>query len=168
MQPDSPHVSELGGEIDWQRYRRMWGAWAGREIDFYRACARLVETLSWSEVEDVCGARAEVLADLLRDAYTHLNSESVPERLQLGEITFTDADKRGYTVVGYSAYDRVIAPETLVRSLRYFDGRPTLEALEAIRIEQGIRIDPSLLRRLVDFRILTAVATETGALPVLP
>src|ERR1051326_1595421 len=26
---NSPHVSELGGNIDWQQYRRLWAEWAG-------------------------------------------------------------------------------------------------------------------------------------------
>jgi hypothetical protein len=167
MKPDGLHVSELEGEIDWQRYRRVWGKWAGREVEFYRSCGQRVEPLSWNQVEEVCGPRVRVFSDLLRDAYAHLNSEWIPERLQLGEINLTYADKDGYRVAAYSRFDPLIAPEPLLRTLRYFDGRPTEEALEAIRVEQGIRMDLSLVRRLVDFRILKAFVPETGALPVL-
>ncbi len=36
----------------------------------------------------------------------------------------------------------------------YFDGRPTAEALQAIEAVDGVRIDPALVRRLIDFAIL--------------
>ena len=76
-----PHVSELGGEIDLVKYRELWGDWEGREIDFYRACAQLVNPLTWEQVEQICGPRVRILAGLLRDAYLHLTSEAIPERL---------------------------------------------------------------------------------------
>jgi hypothetical protein len=40
--------------------------------------------------------------------------------------------------------------------LWYFDGRPTTEVIEQIIEEKKLRITPDLLRRLVDFKILTA------------
>jgi hypothetical protein len=58
-------------------------------------------------------------------------------------------------------------PEPLARALHYFDGRPTEEALEAILTEEGVRIDLSLVRRMVDFGVLQACGLEKGALPVL-
>jgi hypothetical protein len=162
-----PHVSELAGEIDWAQYRKLWGDWAGREIDFYRACARLVEPLTWEQVEQVCGPRVRILAGLVSDAYAHLTSEAIPERLRLSEFRFTGVEGSAYKVVGYSPFDPLLMPEPLARVLHYFDGRPTEKALEAILTEQGIRIDLSLVRRMVDFGVLQACGVEKGALPVL-
>jgi hypothetical protein len=162
----APHVSELGGEIDWAQYRELWGDWAGREMDFYRACARLVDPLAWVQVEQICGPRVRILAALLRDAYAHLTSEAIPERLQLGEFHFSGVDGRGYRVVSYSPYDPLVMPDALARVLHHFDGRPTEEALEAILRQEGMRVDLTLVRRMVDFGILQGCA-EKGALPVL-
>ena len=147
-------VSELGGEIDWEQYQRLWGSWAGREIDFYRACHRLVNPLPWDQVEQTCGQRVRILVGLVRDAYAHLGSETIPERLRLGRVRLRGVRGGSYDVTTYSPFDPLLMPESLARCLRYFDGRPTEEALEAILREQGIHIQTSLLRRMVDFQIL--------------
>jgi hypothetical protein len=91
----APHVSELGGEIDWQQYRELWGQWAGREEDFYRACAQLIEPLAWEQVEQVCGPRVRIYAALLHDAYVHLTSEAIPERLRLSAFRLASAENGG-------------------------------------------------------------------------
>jgi len=162
-----PDVSELDGKMDWPRYRKLWGEWAGREIAFYQACAGLVEPLRWEQVEQVCGPRVRILAELARDAYAHLGSEAIPERLRLGEFRVTGAKDGTYRVTAYHPYDPLLMAESLARVLCYFDGRPTQEALEAILVEQGIRLNPSLIRRMVDFGILTACEPEKSLLPVL-
>jgi hypothetical protein len=166
MESGVPHVSELGGEIDLAKYRELWGDWEGREIDFYRACAQLVNPLTWERVEQVCGPRVRILAGLLRDAYLHLTSEAIPERLQLCEFRISGVEGDGFRVVAYSPYDPLIMPERLARALHYFDGRFTEEALEAISREQGLQVDLSLVRRMVDFGLLQACA-EKNVLPVL-
>jgi hypothetical protein len=161
-----PHVSELGGEIDTVKYREWWGDWEGREIDFYRACARLVKSLTWEQVEQVCGPRVRILAGLLRDAYLHLTSDAIPERLRLREFRITGLEGSGYRVVAYSPYDPLIMPEPLTHVLHYFDGRLTEEALEAIFSKEGVCVDLSLVRRMVDFGILQA-CVDKNSLSVL-
>ncbi len=162
-----PHVSELDGEIDWAQYRRLWGNWAGREIEFYQACARLVETLTWPQVEENCGPRVGILAGLVRDAYAHLESSAIPERLRIKEVTFTGFEGGNYKVTAYSGFDPLLMPERLARVLRYFDGRPTEEALQAILVERSVRLDLSLVRRLVDFGILEAWDSGKSLFPMV-
>jgi len=161
-----PDVSELEGDIDWGRYRKLWGEWAGREIDFYRACYRLVEPLSWDQVERICGQRVRILAGLVRDAYENLQSPEIPERLRLGQFHFVGSHGGGYEVTTYSEFDPLFMPEPLVRSLRYFDGRPTVDALEAILKEQNVRVHPSLVRRMLDFGILERWE-DAGPFPIV-
>ena len=162
----APHVSELGGEIDWPRYRQLWGDWAGRESDFYRACARLVDALTWEQVQNICGPRVRILADLLRDAYAHLTSDALPERLRLGGFRISGFEDTRYRIIAYSSYDPLLMPEALTHVLHYFDGRPTDEALESILRDHNLRIDVSLLRRMVDFGILAA-CSDRNPLPIL-
>jgi len=57
--------------------------------------------------------------------------------------------------------------ERLVPVLKYFDGRPTDEALHAIFVEQGVHLDSSLVRRLVDFEILEACDAEPNLFPIV-
>ena len=163
----TPHVSELQGEIDWPHYRRLWGNWAGREVEFYQACDRLVETLTWRQVEERCGPRVAILAGLVRDAYKHLASPPIPERLRMANFRFVGLEANGFRVRAYSKYDPLLMPEALVRVLRYFDGRPTDEVLETIQTEQSTVLAPSLVRRMVDFGILESCDPDPGPLRVL-
>jgi hypothetical protein len=154
---DRPDVAELDGPLDQTRYQRIWGEWAGREEEFYRLCANLVEPLDWQAVQGICSPRVRVLADLVRDAYEHLTSEAIPARLRCGSFQIVDARDGKYWVVSYSGYDPLVMPESLAAVLHYFDGRPTEEALAAILVARNIRIDLSLVRRMVDFGVLQAV-----------
>jgi hypothetical protein len=113
-------VSELGGDIHWPHYRRLWGEWAGREAEFYRACARLVDPLTWEQVEQICGPCVRIFADLLRDAYAHLTSGAIPERLRVGTFRFVGVESLGYRAEVYSPYDPLLMPEQVVRLLHYF------------------------------------------------
>jgi len=162
-----PHVSELDGEIDWVQYRKLWGQWAGREAELYRVCARLVEPLTWDQVERACGPRVRILAGFLQDGYTHLTSQAIPERLEMGNFQFNGTEGTSYRIVTYSVFDPLLMPEALARALRYFDGRPTEDALEAILAEQGVRLDLSLVRRMVDFGLLKPCEPEKNVLPIL-
>jgi hypothetical protein len=162
-----PHVSELGGDIDWPKYRRIWGAWAGRETEFYQACARLVESLTWPEVEDRCGPRVGILAGLVRDAYAHLESSVIPEILRLKTLHFTSFETGNYKITTYSPFDPLLMSERLAHVLHYFDGRPTEEVLQAILVEQNIRMSPELVRRLWDFGILEAGDQNTDLFPIV-
>jgi hypothetical protein len=38
--------------------------------------------------------------------------------------------------------------------LHYFDGRPTTEVVAEITAKEGIRLEPELVQKLADFRIL--------------
>jgi hypothetical protein len=153
--------------MNWGLYRKIWGDWVGREAEFYRMCARLVDPLTWEQVERISGSRARILAQMLSDAYKHLESKALPERLRLGQIHFTGIEDGGFRIVGYSGFDPLVMPETLARTLRYFDGRPTEEALEAILTEENIRLDMHLVRKMVDFGILQGCSSENDILPIL-
>ena len=117
-------------------------------------------------MEAACGPRVRILADLLRDAYAHLLSDAIPERLRLRELHIIGVHAGQYRVVAYSPLDPLTMPEALAPVLHHFDGRPTDEALAAILHEHGIRIDPGLVRRMVDFEILEACDNHQ-LLPIL-
>jgi Fe-S-cluster containining protein len=163
----SPEVSELGGEINWGHYCKLWGARVGREADFYRACASLVDGLTWEQVVQICGPRVRILAELVHDAHVHLGSEATPERLRLGHVQFIGVEGESYRVLGYSQYDPLVMPEKLARVLRYFDGRPTEEVLENILNQEHLRVDLKLIRKMVDFGILHGCSSENNALPII-
>lgn len=154
-------VIDLEQQVDEARYRRLWGTWIGREREFYGECARLVDTLTWSDVRAVCGPRVRALASLLRDAFQRLHETTLPGRLRVNAFAGCAPAPGGFTLVTYSRYDPLFMPERLMRVLPEFDGRATEEALAAIQRDHGIRVAPSLVRRLIDFGVLAAATERT-------
>ena len=160
-----PDVSELGGEIDWAAYSSAWGAWIGREAEFYKVCAELVAPLAWDDVLAACGPRVGILAQLVRDAYEHLTSNAMPERLRLGSVQLAGMVNGKYLVVSYSNYDPLAMPAGLAGVLSYFDGRPVEDSLASILAERNLRVGVPLVRKMLDFGILKAA--EVGPFAVL-
>jgi hypothetical protein len=84
-------------------------------------------------------------------------AQEIPARLRVGGFTVIDVN-RGFYSLHHSAIglDRFQLSERVMRLLPYFDGRPTTEIVDQILEREGLRFTPELLRRLVDFKILTA------------
>jgi hypothetical protein len=164
---NEPDVSELDGKVDLPRYRKLWGEWAGREASFYRACAALVEPLSWERVESICGVRTRVLAGLVRDGYENLLSNAIPERLKVKSLRLAGIAEGTLRIASYSEFDPLLMPQKLALVLHYFDGRPTEDALAAILSEQGLRLAPSLVRRMLDFGVLAECEPDKDQFPIL-
>jgi hypothetical protein len=144
----------LDGLANPTKTRKLWGNWAGREAEFYRECARLVEALDWQDVAAINRGEMLIYSRLLSEAYSRLMSEEVPERLKLGAIQVVGMDQDSYCINSYSKYDPLDVPKQLIDVLGYFDGRPTSEALAAISETEGVTIDPTLVRKLSDFGLL--------------
>jgi hypothetical protein len=144
----------LDGAADPLESRRLWGSRAGREAEFYIDCARLVNALDWPKVVAIGGPDVQVYARLLRAAYGKLRSKEIPARLKVGAIQVVGMDRDYCRVTSYSSYDPVSIPRQLIDLLGYFDGRPTEEVLRTIDLEQGIKLDRKLVRRLTDFSVL--------------
>lgn len=144
----------LEGVVDAEAYRAAWGHWEGREEEFYRACARLVDQLSWADVTAICGPEVRLLGQLAGESYKTLISDEVPDTLRMGSYNVISSSPHSTRVWTYSGFDPLDVPNPLVNLLHYFDGRPTDEALWAIADEEGIMLDESLVRKLADFKIL--------------
>jgi len=153
---DRPNAADLGGPVDPALHREVWGPWDGREKDFFLASAARVERLTWTDVLSLCGPVVRVLAGLLAQGRERLVSDAVPGRLRLAPLLSTRGAGGDVRVSSYSPYDPVTMPDALFDALRHFDGRPTREALDAIGSACNLTLAPTLLRKLVDFGILTA------------
>jgi hypothetical protein len=151
---DPLRADEIDGRADPARHDRLWGRWAGREVDFYRACAEIVDGLSWAEVRALAGPQAAVAERLLRDAYDDINDYSVPERVQIGPFNVVASTPESMRVSTYSPYDPLELPRALADVLHRFDARPVDDALETIAEGDGLELDHALVRKLLDFKIL--------------
>jgi hypothetical protein len=140
----------------------MWGRWSGRELEFYEACAAMVERLAWPEVVAIAGIEVRALERVVLAAFADLVSETLPERLVLAPVQIVDMQPESCRVKTYSLTDLLDLPRALFETFRYFDGRPIAAVLEDIETSEGIRLDPALVRHLVDFRILVGPETPSS------
>jgi hypothetical protein len=144
----------LDNRINRDAYARVWGEWYGREGEFFTRCAELVESLSWSEVQAICGPNARAYARLTERAYRRLMSDDLPPALNVGSFRVVQIQRGMTRIQTYSKYDPLDVPGEVMELLPYFDGRPTADALRIIAKERSIRLDPALIRKMVDFGLL--------------
>jgi hypothetical protein len=162
-QPEEVTGEAIDNRIDPDSYAPVWDKWLGREAEFFIDCARLVNRLSWSDVLAITGTEVRAYARLTKDAYSRLTSDEIPPALKVGEMQLIQI-KRDTTRVGtYSTYDPIDIPNVVMESLHYFDGRPTDEAIAAIQGKRDIKLDPSLVRKLVDFKVLVSPEQKPGS-----
>lgn len=145
---------QLDGRLDPEKYAAAWGTWAGRGRELYAKCGRLIGGLAWRDVAALLGPGTRLLLRSARRAFAELASTPLPGRLRAGPFVVLGAARRRVTVAAYSQYDPLLLPAELLGALPYFDGRPVGEALRSIVREKRLRLDPGLLRRLIDFRVL--------------
>lgn len=155
-----PHA--LDGAPDPERQSAIWGDWAGREADYYRACARLVGSLTWPGVLARCGPSVHIYARLASASYQQLMSAELPAALKVGPFHSVRFDADAQIVSSYNVYDPIALSARLIEVLHYFDGRPTARARADIAAERGITIDQALLRKLVDFKVLIPCERPAG------
>ncbi len=156
--PDDGHrpldLDEVDEIADPVKYRTAWGGWLNREHDFYRECGRLVGQLNWRDVTSICGSQITLLARLAKDAYAELLSEELPAKLRVGSFNIRDLRLDRCCLTGHNLDYSLEVPRILLRALPYFDGSPWPKAVAAVATREGIKLDNSLVRKLVDFEIL--------------
>lgn len=151
-------VGDLDDLGDPARMRQLWGRWSGRMVDFYIGASELSAALSWEQIRRLGGADLTLRIALLVEAHRELEDREIPERLRAPSFSVATGIPHapGNVVLGtYSGYDPLEVPEVLVRCLPYFDGRPTRDALDAIETTLGVRLERGLVRRLLEFGVLT-------------
>jgi hypothetical protein len=154
-------AGDLDGESDPGAHRAVWGAWVGREREIYRRSAELVDGLGWDDVLEIGGVELEVLARMTQTAHGKLLSDVVPLRLRARELRVVMGAGRAQ-LVSYSEIDPLSVPRPLIDVLHHFDGRPTGEVVEEIAAQHDLRLQPGLVRKLVDFDILRAAGDDEG------
>jgi len=152
-------LSDLESRGDPVAAKAIWGTWAGREAEFYEACARRVDGADLAQILRRSGPEARVRVALVRDAWQRL-SEEPPARLRPGQLHVIGAAAATCRVTTYSAHDPLEMPRALFDVLHHFDGRPTEEVLRAIEDAGGPRLSAGLVRKMSDFGVLEPAADE--------
>ena len=132
-----------------EMYARYWGAWAGREEEFYIECARRVRALDRDEMGRVDGgAGSELLAEF-RARYQGATAPKLAPHLTLNPDMLVVRADGGVGVTTYSDYDPLFLSEALFDALAYFAGTdPVPAVLERLRTEREVDLPPALLLHL--------------------
>ncbi|MBA2525624.1 MAG: hypothetical protein H0V18_07560 [Pyrinomonadaceae bacterium] len=144
----------LDGIADPAEARELWGHWAGRETEFYMECDRLVEVLDWRAVTAIGGPEIGIFSSLVCEGYRKIMSDEIPTRLKVGSFNTIRTGQDFYRISSYNGYDPIDLPKSLMTMLPYFDGRPTVEALQMVAAKEDTILSQDLIRRLVDFGVL--------------
>lgn len=136
----------------------LWGTWAGRASEFYRACAELVAPLGWNAVERIGGAELAAHAAAARRAAAVHAELSLPGHLAAGRFSVIGARDARLWVSTYDDFDPLeVAPELLAFVARC-DGRATEDIAAEHAAATGLPVPRRTLRTLVDFGIVTGCA----------
>jgi hypothetical protein len=84
--PELLDANAIDGLVDPAAYRALWGRWHGREREFFGACARRVQALTWKCVAAVGGPNVRLWARMTADAFADLTSKGLPNRLMVGKL----------------------------------------------------------------------------------
>jgi len=144
----------LDGLANPNAHRELWGAWAGREREFFVEAAHLVDPLQWNDVLEICGPAVRIQTAAVRARHRELLDRRIPTTLRLGRYEVIQGSPDGSTLRTYSDFDPLQVPQRLLDALRFFDGRPTADACDAIARERGVVLTSTQLREFIDFRIL--------------
>jgi hypothetical protein len=150
------NAEQIDHVADLKAYRQLWGKWMGQEREFYQECARLVSNLSWEDILQICGPEVLLLTRLTREAYSRLTSNRLPESVRLKPLKILEVGRDWVKVKAYSNYDPLKVPRKLFEALPDLKGQLTVEALQTVANEKGLRLTNRLIQKMVDFEILTA------------
>jgi hypothetical protein len=157
-------AESMDGRIEEESYARIWAEWRRREIDFFIQCAKLVTDLSWNDVLAISGPEAQAYARLTKQAYGRLTSEEIPPRLKVGVFTIVQLGNGKTRIQNLNCLEHIDVSNVVMELLQYFDGRPTEEVVDAIAKEKKLRLDRSLVRKMVDFGVLVPSDSEISSM----
>ena len=135
---------EIDGVVDDATYAALWGSWAGREEAYFRACADVVEPLSWGEVVAIGGAEIAAFAQAARAARASLDDRALCARVHVPELHVIRRKDDVVRLRGYSATDPIDVPRATFDALARADGATIDEA----------GLDDATARALLDFGVL--------------
>jgi hypothetical protein len=131
-----------------------WGNWYGKEREFYKECYRLVSDFTWHQVLEISPELDTGLCRQVLESFRTLSSGSVPESLKTGDFSTEPVGDDLVRFRGYNKLDPITLPQWIADVIVQFDGRPWTVVIAAIEQEQGIRMEPELVRNLYQHRIL--------------
>ncbi len=127
-------VENEHGQVDEEKYRHLWGSWAGKEEEFYRQCYQVVTQLDEQQFQRIMGLDHDILLKRIHLTHQTFVHPLVPDLLRLNEEVEFIPDIDGWVDIKMADGYRRRIPRFAETVLRAFDGqRPT----SAILVEFG-------------------------------
>ncbi len=145
-------TATLHRQLDPEYYAGIWDPWAGRELDYYRACARVVSGLDWEAARARCGADLEPYLAAARQAWDELRGGSqLPDLVRIRP--FRRVGKLGDTTTlqTYSPFDALTLADRAVAGLVQHEVATVTELVSELG---GIGVDRPLLQRMMDMDLV--------------
>jgi hypothetical protein len=136
-------------------YRKLWGRWASREADFYRAAYRLVRELDRKAFQRLGGFPQQVLADRLQARLRDMRRPEAPAVLVRNPALQVRRVGQRFVLTAYSHFDPVELSSAAYPVLDFFDGRKTNQQVcRQLRRERGQDLSPQLILQMYQARVL--------------
>jgi Fe-S-cluster containining protein len=153
-------------------YRRIWGSWAGREAEFYRACHERVRTLSKAEYAKLVDSTVDGKATLERLATTLARVRKAPvvhERVALNRRLRVLPVAGGVVMtMPYNRHDSMKIETELYDVLKRFSTDHTVAETRETLAAEGLVLEDALLSMFAMHDILVPDAEGGRCEPALP
>lgn len=128
---------------------RAWGAFRGREEEYFVSAARLIERLSWSEVAAIGGRELQGLPEALRRVLEASDARPQPEQVRRGGEVLYHLGRGGPARLQHRSVplDLLEVPAPLAERLA------RLSSVDPSRLDE-LGVDPELVQRLLDWQVL--------------
>ncbi len=133
-------------------YAEIWGAWAGREAELYRACRDVVAALNAEAFAALADADAQLAH--LAERHQQMVAPSVPERLEPSPTLTSALHPAGVLVSTYSDYDPLVVSPALFEVIQRFSAAESVAETRARLLAEGVEIPEALLLMLVQMEVL--------------
>jgi hypothetical protein len=145
----------LAGGGDPVRYAKDWANFRGREEEFYKRCAEIVEGLEWDDIARIGGVSVTAAVNTARHVRRRIDTLEIPERAQLGQLVYMKLRRPGEVRVHHQGVplDWLDVPEIIARNALRFEQGPLKEVVAEMRAE-GIPIDDELVKKLLYWQVL--------------
>ncbi|WP_225411277.1 hypothetical protein [Stigmatella hybrida] len=142
-----------------KEYAELWGGWAGREAEFYKACYESVRALSVKDFENLLGIDGTIELSILKQRYGAAVAPRLPQVLKLNPgATVQWLPDGSIALASYSEFDAVALPGEAYSLLVEFNGKQPVETVrQRLRDEKQADLHEDILLELYRHRILIDV-----------
>lgn len=115
------------GNINEEKYQKLWREWAGREEEFYKACYQIIQDLSQEKFHEMMGLNGEILEQAILDTHKEFNEHVLPDYMQLHPDLIFENKENGEVELTLGA-NKVRIPGVALPIIKGFNGkRSTVE-----------------------------------------